>query len=375
MTVETSHCWVDTPEGLDAACDALADATVLALDTEFFRESSFYPVPALIQITAGSTVYLIDPQAVTANAAIRLLFSRGPVKLLHACGEDLDVISLWAGVELAPLIDTQVAESLLGTDAAIGYRRLVEARCGVDIPKEETRSNWLERPLTPAQLDYAVLDVAYLPMIWEQQSHELAALGRDAWLVEECTALSLSRQVQTADQWYTRQRQLWRLAPTGIEAYRLLTRWREEEIRRRDVPRGWLVKDAVLFAVAEAMPKNRYELAAVDGVTPSLVKREGEALLAAVKTAHLRDESELPASLPAPTQPAFKRRIKALKRVVQAHAEALDLAPERLSNRSEMEAIVVAHLAGEPLPLPAGWRGELLDADWQAALVEAGAAS
>lgn len=373
MSVDYSLCWVDTPEGLQAAYEVLAEADVVALDTEFFRETTFFPVPALIQLTAGDTVYLIDPQAVAASADFQRLLGGGPLKLIHACGEDLDVLSLWAGVTVSPLIDTQIAESFLGSDPAIGYRRLVARRCDVDLPKEETRSNWLERPLTPAQLEYAALDVVFLPTIWEQQHRELVELGRGEWLEEECAALSRGHE-GGADQWYARHRQLWRLNPRQIEAYRELTAWREVEIRRRDLPRGWLVKDAVLFAVAEAMPQNRYELAAIEGVTPSLVKREGDTLLALVKAARHQEESALCEPLPMPTSLPFKRRLKALKQVVQAHAEALGVAPERLANRAEMEAIVNAHLKGEALPLPTGWRGRELSADWERALAEQEAA-
>ncbi|OLO08599.1 ribonuclease D [Salinicola sp. MH3R3-1] len=370
MSFEYSLHWVDTPEGLQAAHDALITADVVALDTEFFRESSFFPVPALLQLTAGDVVYLIDPQAVAVSEAFQQLLSGGPLKLIHACSEDLDVLSLWAGVTLAPLVDTQVAESFLGTDAAMGYRRLVAQRCNVDLPKEETRSNWLDRPLTPAQLDYAALDVVFLPAIWEQQRQALIQLGREDWLAEECAALSLGRDEAAHEQWYTRHRQLWRLTPRQVEAYRELTLWREAEVRRRDVPRGWLVKDNLLFAIAEAMPQNRYELAAIDGMTPGLIKREGDALLALVKTAHHRDESDLGEPLPVPTTSAFKRRLKALKQVVQARAEALGVAPERLANRAEMEALVGAHISQAPLPLPSGWRGEQLSAPWQQALAE-----
>ncbi|WP_110635079.1 ribonuclease D [Salinicola salarius] len=374
MSFDYSLCWVDTPEGLQAACEALTTADLVALDTEFFRESSFFPVPALIQLTAGEIVYLIDPQAITASDDLRQLLSAGPPKLIHACSEDLDVLALWAGVTVAPLVDTQIAESFLGADPAMGYRRLVAQRCGVDLPKEETRSNWLERPLTPAQLDYAALDVVYLPVIWEQQRQALATLGRERWFEEECEALSQGRDAAAGEQWYTRHRQLWRLQPRQVEAYRELTAWRETEVRRRDVPRGWLAKDSVLYAIAEAMPSNRYELAAVDGVTPSLVKREGDAMLGLVKTARHREASELCEPLPVPTSPAFKCRFKALKQVVQTRAEALGLAPERLSNRAEMEAVVTAHLRQMDLPLPTGWRGQQLSAGWQQALAEQEAA-
>ena len=118
--------WIDTPEALDAACAEVARADVIALDTEFFRERTFHPVPALIQFCAGGPAYLVDPLEVACTEAFRRLLAEGPLKLLHASSEDLEVLAHWAGVAVAPLVDTQIAQSLLGdaretdTDAPTG---------------------------------------------------------------------------------------------------------------------------------------------------------------------------------------------------------------------------------------------------------------
>lgn len=127
--------WIDTPKALDEACEALASADTLALDTEFFRESTFFPVPALVQLCAGETAYLVDPQAVAATPALKALLSEGPLKLLHASSEDLEVLGGWAGVSIWPLVDTQVAQSLLSEDPAMGYQRLVEHWTGHILPR------------------------------------------------------------------------------------------------------------------------------------------------------------------------------------------------------------------------------------------------
>ncbi|GKW49982.1 ribonuclease D [Halomonas sp. NCCP-2165] len=372
MSLDPEIRWIDTPEALEAACAELARADTLALDTEFFRESSFYPVPALVQLYAGGTVYLIDPQAVAATPALKRLLGEGAVKLLHASSEDLEVLATWAGVLVAPLVDTQVAQGLLGEDPAMGYQRLVAHWLGETLPKDETRSDWLARPLSETQLRYAALDVVYLLEVWQHQKAALEAAGRLGWLEAECDTLlaQAGRNDESDAQWYLRQRQLWRLAPRQIEAYRRLTTWREGEARRRNLPRGWLVSDKLLFAIAERMPENRHELARVDGLKPSQIKRDGDPLLALVKEAKHCDEAELPAALPVPTSPAFKKRLKALKRVVTAEAEALGVAPELLLRRRDLEALVTAHLNGGVLPLPGGWRGERLAAALSHALDE-----
>lgn len=117
-----SYQWLDTPDALDAACEQVADAAVIALDTEFFRENTFFPVPALIQFTAGEEAYLIDPVAVLCTDKFRALLQNSAIKLLHACSEDLEVFQLWAGVLPEPLIDTQVVQGFLGENAGMGYQ-------------------------------------------------------------------------------------------------------------------------------------------------------------------------------------------------------------------------------------------------------------
>jgi ribonuclease D len=364
--------WIATAEALDTACDEVAGAAVIALDTEFFREKTFHPIPALIQFSAGGPAFLVDPTEVACTAAFRGLLAEGPLKLLHAASEDLEVFAHWAGVPVAPLIDTQVAQSLLGEVPSMGYQKLVQHWIGETLPKDETRSDWLRRPLSETQKQYAALDVAHLLAVWRHQRDALERLSRLGWVEADCAELvaQAARSDAADGQWYLRHRQLWRLSPRQMEAYRRLTTWREGEARRRDLPRGWLVKDGVLYAIAEALPENRHELARIEGVTPSLVKREGDVLLALAREARHLETAVLPPAPPSPLTPDFKRRLKALKKVVNAEAEGLGLAPEVLLRRRDLEALVAADLEGARLPLPSGWRGERLDAGLVAALKE-----
>ncbi|MFW3616239.1 ribonuclease D [Billgrantia antri] len=372
MTLTPEIRWIDTPEALDAACAEVAQAEVIALDTEFFREKTFHPVPALIQFSVGGPAWLIDPLVVECTDAFRRLLSQGPLKLLHASSEDLEVLAHWAGATVAPLVDTQIAQALLGEDPAMGYQRLVQHWTGETLPKDETRSDWLQRPLSEAQCLYAALDVVFLLKVWERQREALERQGRREWLEADCRDLLAQalRSTEADGQWYRRHRQLWRLAPRQVEAYRLLTTWREGEARRRNLPRGWLVSDRVLYGIAERMPDNRYQLAEVDDIKPSQIKRDGDTLLALVKQARQCEIDALPPALPSPLGTDYKRRMKALKRVVNEYAERLGVAPEVLMRRRDLEAMIAADLAAEPLPLPEGWRGECLAAPLARALDE-----
>ncbi|WP_311946057.1 ribonuclease D [Halomonas piscis] len=367
-----SYQWIATPRALDDACAQMAAADAIALDTEFFREKTFYPLPALFQFAAGGMTWLVDPLAVECTPACRALLQNDALKLIHACSEDLEVFQRWAGVLPAPLMDTQVAQGFLSDNPGMGYQKLVEHWLGETLPKEETRSDWLKRPLSRAQCDYAALDVICLLEVWKRQAEALERSGRMDWALAQCRAL-VEQAGRGADQdarWFTRQRQLWRLTPRQIEAYRLMTTWREGEIRRRDLPRNWLVSDKVLFAVAAAMPKNRFELAAIEEVKPSLVKKEGDTLLALMQTAREREEEALPRSWPDPAQPPFKPLFKALKKTVSDRAAALGMAPEMLLRRRDIEAIAMQALAGESPRLPGGWRGECLNSSLKQTLEE-----
>ncbi|MGR2738901.1 ribonuclease D [Billgrantia sp. Q4P2] len=372
MTLTPEIRWIDTPEALDTACAEVAQAEVIALDTEFFREKTFHPVPALIQFSAGGPAWLVDPLVVDCTDSFRRLLGEGPLKLLHASSEDLEVLAHWAGVTVAPLVDTQIAQALLGEDPAMGYQRLVQHWTGETLPKDETRSDWLQRPLSESQRLYAALDVVFLLEVWEHQREALERQGRREWLEADCRELMAQalRSDEADGQWFRRHRQLWRLSPRQIEAYRLLTTWREGEARRRNLPRGWLFNDRVLYGIAERMPENRYQLAEIDDIKPSQVKRDGDTLLGLVKQARQCEAVALPAALPSPMGAEYKRRMKALKRVVNVSAEHLGLAPEVLMRRRDLEALIAADLVSEPLPLPEGWRGERLAAPLKQALDE-----
>lgn len=372
MTLTPEIRWIDNPEALDAACAEVAQAEVIALDTEFFREKTFHPIPALIQFSAGGVAWLIDPLQVDCTDAFRRLLGEGPLKLLHASSEDLEVLAHWADAPVAPLVDTQIAQALLGEDPAMGYQRLVQHWTGETLPKDETRSDWLKRPLSDSQCLYAALDVVFLLKVWEHQREALERLGRREWLDADCCELMAQalRSDQADGEWYRRQRQLWRLTPRQIEAYRLLTTWREGEARRRNLPRGWLVNDRVLYSMAERMPENRHQLAEIEEIKPSLIKRDGDTLLALVKQSRQCEAEKLPPPQPSPLAPDYKRRMKALKQVVNRCAEQLGVAPEVLMRRRDLEALIAADLVADPLPLPQGWRGERLAAPLKQALEE-----
>lgn len=358
--------WVATPTALDEACHALAQHEVIGVDTEFLRETTFEPIPALIQIGHASGVWLIDPQAVAPTEALRaLLGPEGPLKLLHACGEDLEIFAHWLGVLPTPMIDTQIAEGFCTGEASMGYQRLVAERLNLDIPKDATRSNWLARPLTEQQCLYAALDVAHLPTLWAQQEKALADAGKLAWTTAACQALlDQAAAPQDFSHYYLRNKQAWRLDARQLAALARLSAWRETEIRARNMPRGHLANDGQLFAIAERMPKNLYALADIQGLRPTFIKRDGEAVLAMIQDALSLPEADLPTPLPSPQSPAHRKRLKALKQALNDVAEAAGIAPELLARRMEREGWINSALAGVCPDMPDDWRRPVFEPVW-----------
>lgn len=369
--------WIDSPEALNDACAELAPCDVIGVDTEFLRETTFAPIPALIQLGDGQRAWLIDPMAVAPTDAVReLLGPNGPVKLLHACGEDLEIFQLWLGDIPRPMIDTQVAEGFCCGEAGMGYKRLVEQRLGVDLPKDATRSDWTQRPLTETQCRYAALDVQYLPPIWAQQQAELQAAGRLEW-VEQCCHATIEAAEHCTDHslYYLRHKQAWRLDARRLAALARLCEWREEEIRRRNIPRGHLANDGQLHTIAERLPKNIYTLADIQGLRPSFIKRDGETVLGIIQNVLALPDHELPRTLPSQQGPAWKSTLKPLRTAVNELAESLNIAPELLMRRREREEWITAWLNGSRPVLPQDWRASLLTPIWDAVFAKPAASS
>lgn len=353
---------VHDAEGLARAAEACRAAGRVALDTEFMRTRTFHAKAALFQLCDGQSCYLVDPLVVEDLSALAaLLQDAGVTKLMHSCGEDLEVCAHRLGALPAPLLDTQVLAAFTGHGLSVGYQRLVGAELGVELEKSETRTDWLQRPLSVPQLRYAAEDVAFLPRLHDSLNARLSAQPwRAQWAAQECEAivprfLSRSRANDPAAIGGA-----WRLRPRALAALTGLQAWREREARERDLPRSWVVPDAALLRIAESGAASDAALAAIDELPESSRRRHGRALLGAVAAAAALPEEALPQALPAPPGPAETRRVKALRDVVQQRAEALGIAPEMLARRRELEELVRSRdalsLGESPVALLEGWR-------------------
>ena len=352
---------VEDDEHLARLCASGLAGARLALDTEFERSRTFFPRPALIQITDGSRLYLIDPLTVDQfSPLLALLANDRIVKVLHACGEDLEVFHRLGSFAPAALFDTQLAGAVLGY-GYLSYGRLVKVLLDVDLAKDETRSNWLKRPLTSSQRDYAALDVAYLLPLHERLDKQLRQRGRDLWFHEESARLLARARPDTDPRSaFLRLRQASRLSRRELAVLRELCAWRELEARRRDCPRGFVLRDHILVAIARAQPRRAQDLAAIEDMPARERKRNGETILRLVGAALSLTDNQLPeANEQSSNWREHATLARALRTCVEKTARGLGLPAQLLADRRTVADLVRSAESEDSPSLPSqlhGWR-------------------
>ena len=348
---------VDNERDAGALAEALAGAGLVAVDTEFVRERTYYPRPCLMQLAWERGIACVDLVAIGGTGALEgLLFDPGVTKVFHAARQDLELFFAMCGRVPGPLYDTQIAGGVLGFPDQAGYGSLVEAILGVELEKGHARTDWSRRPLSADQLRYAVDDVRYLLPMKDELDRRLADLGREEWAAELCQDLTDPALYAPDPGGAWRRVKGWRqLAGAALARLQALAAWREEQAVDRDRPRRWILADDALVEVARRNPADGKGLA-MAGVPPGVVRRQGEAIvsrLAAV--AGDAEPRDVPADTRLPKQDA--RLVSRLGRLVDETAKRARVAPAILATRAELRALV----SGErDLRVLRGWRRELV---------------
>ncbi|WP_084004586.1 ribonuclease D [Terasakiispira papahanaumokuakeensis] len=354
--------WVSDDASLAQYCAQWQHLPVLALDTEFIRTTTFFPRPALLQVSDGEACYLIDPLTLNDVAPLREVLTSGPLKILHSCSEDLEVFKGWLQLVPAPVVDTQIAAAFAGLDSGMGYQRLVDTLLDIQLDKGETRSDWLQRPLTESQQHYAAQDVAWLLPLWAKLLNRLAGQAPIAGcerldiVMQEGESLVREARMTTDDaESYWRVRQAWRLDSRGLQVLRALCIWREERCRERDIPRSRVASDGLLQSLCEQLPESLPQLAQLEEASPGWIKQSGREVLGLIQQAQAVPRQEWPKPLPNPTAPEYKQLRKQWRERLKTLAEQHGLSPELLVRRKQMEQWIAEQLAGQPVTLPADW--------------------
>lgn len=356
---EIEFTLVETDADLTKVVAAHINAPYLAVDTEFVRVDSYYPRVGLIQIGFEGRVSLIDPVKVTNLELLKPLFygENSPLLVFHSCSEDIEVFKRVWGQVPPRVFDTQVGAGFLSEDRQPGLQRMVLAYLGVDLPKEETRSDWLARPLTPNQLLYAAMDVFYLEQIYSQMLDQLKQIGRLSWVEEECQQIINGYQQEVVpSECYKKVGDAWKLDEVSLHRLKALATWRETYAMEHDIARNFIANDATLFAIAKQPPQSIAELKALPNLKPVQVRKYGELLLSVVKNYNNGDTMP-PELLEKPFSKRVKKLSKSLKEVVEQEAALLGLSPERVASRKLIERLIDSVLHNKELPYPfTGWR-------------------
>tara|TARA_Y100000780_G_C13652170_1_gene405051 strand:+ start:209 stop:1357 length:1149 start_codon:yes stop_codon:yes gene_type:complete len=356
---------IDNDAELARCCAHWQTLPFVAVDTEFVRTETFYPIAGLIQVGDGERAFLIDPLEIRDwTPLVTLLQDPAVVKVLHACSEDLEVFSRLCGALPAPLFDTQLAAAFLGMDFSMGYSRLVSELLRIDLPKDETRSDWLQRPLSSAQIEYAARDAQHLAELYQIMAPRLDAAGLTDWLLADTAEqVAASTQVIEPELAYQQVKQAWRLEPADLAIVQVLAAWREREARERDVARNRLLRERTLCPLAQRRPDTTQALSRIEDMHPRTVRQEGETLLQLIRDGQNVPPADYPARLPEPLPAAANRLLKRLRKVGQLEAERRGIAPEIMLRKKVLEAMVRTGYPNGPYRLPdelTGWRRELL---------------
>lgn len=353
--------YIETESQLAEACEHWLGLDRIAIDSEFMRVDTFYPQLALIQVNDGKQTYLIDPIAIKDWSALRAVFTApSVVKVLHSPSEDFDAFFHNVGVLPRPILDTQLAAALASLGGIMGYQKLVKAILDIELEKGETRSDWLQRPLSDSQLHYAADDVNHLLQIMAELENKLRAMGRWEWLVDDCETM-VNEWLQTQEQGYgiDRIKKAWMLKPHQLNVLCQLLEWREAHCRKINKPRGHLLNDALMVEVATRLPQTVKQLSSLKGIRQATLRKEGEDIVALIQRCKDMPKDQWPERLPRPLSQAAGEWFKTMRALVNSKAEALDIPPEMLARKKPLESLLRSAYPDGPFRLPdalSGWR-------------------
>lgn len=350
--------WIDSPELLTRHLANWASQPLVALDTEFIRERTYYPQLALVQLAVPGEVLLVDPLVPGMAEALRPLLANPAItKLMHSASEDLQALLRGCGVVPSPLFDTQVAAALCGLGAGLGYQKLVEQVTGVVLEKGETRSDWLRRPLSESQCVYAADDVRHLHAIHAELDAKLASLHRQTWLQADTGRAIRNARDESDDLFpHLAVRSAQTLDADAQARLCRLLRWRDREARQHDLPRSWLLDPELAVILCRRVPKDFSDFSGVLGRHPKAPRKLRNALWEVLAPELSEAERQIPLAKPSGT--LDKQRLRALQDAVAKLAEQLGLPEGLLCAKRHLETLQDGR--GWPNALE-GWRRDLLE--------------
>ncbi len=352
---------ISDTKALSAACEKCSKHPYCTVDTEFLRESTFWPVLCLVQMACPNDEWIIDVQAddIDLTPFFELMANKKVVKVFHAARQDVEIIHKLAGLIPAPIFDSQVAAMVCGYGDSISYDQLVYKISGHRVDKSSRFTDWSKRPLSQKQLEYALADVTHLRDVYLSLSANLNEQDRSHWVAEEMEILTSPETYDIPPENAWKRLKMRARKPREFAILKQVAQWREETARANDVPRGRVIRDDAIYDVCSRAPSTMKQLSELRGLSRGFDKnRYGEALLKAISVAKNLPDDELP-RIPRPKQApeGCAAATEMLKVLLKVTVEKYGVAAKIIATVDDLEKIAADDNAD--VAALKGWRKEL----------------
>lgn len=341
MTLQ--YQFISSQSELDCFVERIRHAELLAIDTEFMRRKTLYPEIALIQIYDGVNLGVIDPTlSIEFDSLFELFKDTRITKVIHSPSEDIEVFQRFAGFVPEPLFDTQFALLLLGKGNCVGFANMVKNLLDIEIDKSESRTNWLQRPLTKEQLNYAASDVFYLLPCYEIIRKQIDEQQWRSIVEEESALIARKRAYRTPDdELYLEISNAWQLKPRDLAVLKVLASWRQNKAEQKNLALSHIFKEHNMVEVSKRRPTSLSSLRNVPGIEPMEVNRYGKEILACIELGKSIPEEQCPDKVKRLIDfPEYKKALKQIKHVLVTVANEHNLPFEVLASKKQMNQII-----------------------------------
>ncbi|MCL6238938.1 MULTISPECIES: HRDC domain-containing protein [Acinetobacter] len=354
--------FIQNQPDLNCVLNLMDQSSIYGLDTEFIKVDTLWPKLGLFQINVQNQVYLLDGTTLDLSQFWQKLFA-AQQNIFHACSEDIDLIYHYAQHKsLENVFDTQVGMSFLGHGLQVSYQNALKTMLDVDIDKDQTRSDWLARPLSAEQLNYAANDVHYLMNLSHTIQDELAAKSLLNCVLEDCKNLTYEIGTETPIHLLYHDIGNYRHSRRQLMQIQQLAVWREQMVKALNQPRSFILKNSTIIDMVEKNPKNNFQLSAVKDIRPNIVREHGKIILDLLK--FLPEQAEWPLRMARPIRHSSQDIGSRVDTVIQRAVQETSVPKEVLMRKKWLNALyqhVVFHNDEQDLPsYLLGWRYDLL---------------